>query len=252
MRFALIAATAFAALALLCASRATALTVFVGVAKSAASYAATAQRENFARSVLSALATMMGAPATEMAPTTALGSLAVVDVAEVNDTFTNMQLSTSLDNTGHAIIEAAAVASWNAVKSTGIAIASTQGPSAETQGARTVVFVAIVTIVAVVCAGLASWFVRRRAVEKHRGISFQDLAGIEEELYRRREDQSRQGAPSTPSATAAGTPGGAARGGGGAGGGGRAAPQPAMPPPATAARGNFGGGPAPPRGGGRR
>ena len=176
-------ATAVAAIIVVVASLCAAEPVFVGVQRSTAELATNSQRGTFATSIVAALANQM--IATGLPPTPeeraslmpSLGSVSTVDVAEVNDTFTNVQLDCELATTADAIIEAANVLSWNPVKSTGISIASKSGPTAETQGARTVVFFAIVTIVAVVCAGIASWYVRRRAIEKHRGISFTELAG---------------------------------------------------------------------------
>lgn len=174
--------------------------VYAGVKRDTSTFATNELKAQFSQSVVTSLANMLGSSVqtTTPAPSGAktkyellvdsIGTVDMVDVAEVNDTFTNVQLECSNPMTANAIIEAANVISWNAIKSTGIVLASTQGPQGDTQGARTVVFFAIVTIVAVVCAGLASWCVRRRAIEKHRGINFTELAGLEEELYQRQED----------------------------------------------------------------
>lgn len=169
--------------------------VFAGVDRSTAELTTLSQRAAFSESVVKAIANMMlatgGEPTDKELSDRAkdLGVVTTVEVNEVNDTFTNVQLECELSNTQLAILEQANVESWNALKSTGIVIASDKGPDAETQGARTVVFFAIVTIVAVVCAGLASWFVRRRAIEQHRGIYFPDLTTLEEELFAQQETE---------------------------------------------------------------
>lgn len=222
---ALVALLLVAGLALVGRSADAGFAVHAGVERSTAELATQSQRAAFSESVVKAIANMMLATGGE--PTDAelaeraknLGVVSTIDVAEVNDTFTNVQLDCELQSTQMAVLEQANVESWNALKSTGIVLASDKGPEAETQGARTVVFFAIVTIVAVVCAGLASWFVRRRAIEQHRGIYFPDLTSLEEELFNQQADEAplvaaqkrdllQQQPPATPSASTGGRGGG--------------------------------------------
>lgn len=116
----------------------------------------------------------------------ALGTVEIQAVVEVNDTYTNLNLFFSNRYTGDAVVQAVNSASYNAVKKTGIVVATEKGPQPPAAEPRTMLFGGIVAISLVFSAGLSAFIVRRLAISKHekKNRANKDMANLEQQLVR--------------------------------------------------------------------
>lgn len=125
-------------------------------------------------------------PATVNSMYNSIGTIKVTDVVEVNDTFTNLYLEFSNSAAADSVLSSININSWNAVKKSGIVLATDKPPKIPTAPPKTVLFGGIIAASAIFSAAISAFIVRKLALAKQEKAhkTKKEMANLEAQLVK--------------------------------------------------------------------